>query len=100
VSTKASPLEPAPDTSLDCILRAPEPVEMPTPVETLTSPPLPLLEELEPAEMSTAPPSPASEEPTSRERLPAVPLVAEPVDTTTGPEGPFLLEPVPMIVPR
>ncbi|NDD67538.1 hypothetical protein EBZ35_07850 [bacterium] len=72
---------------------------MPTPVETLTSPPLPLLEELEPAEMSTAPPSPASEEPTSRERLPAVPLVAEPVDTTTGPEEPLALTPLPTVTP-
>ena len=39
VKTRASPLEPVPETSLERILREPEPVETPTPVDTLTSPP-------------------------------------------------------------
>jgi hypothetical protein len=56
VTTKASPLEPVPDTSLERILRVPDPVEMPTPVDTLMSPPWPEDEELEPAEISTLPP--------------------------------------------
>ena len=99
MSSVALPLEPAPDTLLEDSARLPEPVKMPTPVDTLTLPPAPLEEELEPAEICTPPPLPESEDPTSRDTLPAAPPVAEPVDSSSEPEDPLLLPPLPMDTP-
>jgi hypothetical protein len=96
VTTMALPLEPLPDTALDCIIRAPEPAALPAPVDKLMSPPAPLAEELEPAEITTAPPSLVAEGPTIRERLPDGPPEDPPVETTTAPDAPLLAGPLPM----
>ena len=93
VSSVALPLDPAPLTLLEDRARLPEPVEMPTPLDTLTLPPAPVEEELAPAEFNTAPPLAESEAPTCRVKLPAEPPVAEPVDMRRDPEEPRLLAP-------
>ena len=93
--TEASPLEPAPSTSLEYIFSEPEPVDTPTPEEMLTSPPRPLDEELDPALIWTDPPLPAADGPTLSDMLPAEPPLEVPVDTRTDPDGPALLDPLP-----
>jgi hypothetical protein len=58
-------------------------------------PPVPP-EELLPADINTAPPSPTVEEPTSNDKLPAALPMVSPVDTTTEPEGPPEALPLPI----
>ena len=95
MTTLASPLEPTPSTSLEYIFKDPDPVDTPTPEEMLTSPPRPFDDELDPALICTDPPLPAVDLPTLREMLPADPPLEVPVDTTTEPEEPVLLDPLP-----
>ena len=95
MTTLASPLEPTPSTSLEYIFKDPDPVDTPTPEEMLTSPPRPFDDELDPALICTDPPLPAVDVPTLREMLPADPPLEVPVDTTTEPEDPVLLDPLP-----
>jgi hypothetical protein len=99
VVTEASPLDPAPNTSLDCSCRDPDPVDTPLPVEMLTLPPVPEGEELDPAIISTEPPTPDVESPTARVILPADPPYDEPVDNTIEPEDPVLLPDSSMTAP-
>ena len=58
LSNVAGPEEPTPVVSLERRRRKPDPVETPTPVEMLISPPDPVEEELDPAAIITDPPSP------------------------------------------
>ena len=95
MTTLASPLEPTPSTSLEYIFKDPDPVDTPTPEEMLTSPPRPFDDELDPALICMDPPLPAVDVPTLREMLPADPPLEVPVDTTTEPEEPVLLDPLP-----
>jgi hypothetical protein len=95
VVREASPLDPAPSTSLDCSCRDPDPVDTPLPVEMLTSPPRPLVELLDPAAINTDPPLPPAEAPTLSEILPDDPPLEVPVDTTTDPVEPMTLPPLP-----
>ena len=116
VDRVAAPLEPEPfpPMSLDRRSKRPEPVLLPTPVATLTSPPVPVLEEEEPAEMIIEPPFAALDAPASRDTLPAGPPAAVPVTTIKDPDapkedgpvlssrpplGPVLLAPLPMRTP-
>ena len=95
--TEASPLEPAPSTSLEYIFSEPEPVDTPTPEEMLTSPPRPLDEELDPALIWTDPPLPAADGPTLSDMLPAEPPVDVPVNRMSEPDVPFILSPLPTV---
>ena len=60
----AAPLAPEPVAGDDMRLRLPEPVEVPTPVDTLMLPPWPVEEVLRPADTRIEPPVPLSEVPT------------------------------------
>ena len=95
LSITVEPDGPDPVVSLECNRTSPEPVETPTPEEMLTSPPRPFDDELDPALICTDPPLPAVDVPTLREMLPADPPLEVPVDTTTEPEDPVLLDPLP-----
>jgi len=95
LSITVEPDGPDPVVSLERNRTSPEPVETPTPEEMLTSPPRPFDDELDPALICTDPPLPAVDVPTLREMLPADPPLEVPVDTTTEPEEPVLLDPLP-----
>jgi hypothetical protein len=89
VVSVAAPLGPAPEASADLRLSRPEPVEVPAPVLMDTLPPRPVLEVVAPAERTTAPPAPESEEPTCTVTPPATPFVAVPVCRSTEPVVPL-----------